>query len=227
MDKEINARIAKAGSCFGAMNKFMCNRGHISIETKMKVLNCVIIPTIMYACETWNLTVAQENSLNVIEMRWLRAILGINMMDFIPNYDIRLVCGGVIEVGRLIEKQRLRYLGHVIREDEYNANSLTNIMLNWDNPGKWKKPKGSPKTTWRRAINRSLKKVGLVKLHKKNIYAGPPKVGRPAKTAVIEKVEISEVADWEITQITARDRDEWRMLTLSIENFEFHAKSRT
>ena len=69
LDEELSARIAKAGSFFGALVKIMCNRGHVSLETKLKVLKCVLIPVLMYASETWNITKAQETRLDIIEMR--------------------------------------------------------------------------------------------------------------------------------------------------------------
>ncbi len=79
MEAELRARLAKAGSCFGAMNKFMCSKGNVRIETKLKVLNCVIVPIIMYGCESWNVTKAAEGRLDVIEMRWLRSMLRITI----------------------------------------------------------------------------------------------------------------------------------------------------
>jgi hypothetical protein len=160
MEEELKARMAKAGSCFGALVKIMCNRGHVSLDTKLIVLRCVLIPVLMYASETWNLTKAQESRLDVIEMRWLRSILGIKMMDFIPNCDIRLICG-ITEVSRLIERQRLKYLGHVIRMDEYEPDSLQNLMFFWEPPADWVRLRGRPRTRWVDGLKRSLYKVGL------------------------------------------------------------------
>ena len=222
MEEELKARIAKAGSCFGAMVKVMCNRGHVSLETKLKVLKCVLIPVLMYASETWNLSKAQETRLDVIEMRWLRSILGLNVMDFIPNCDIRLICGGIVEVSRLIEKQRLKYLGHIIRMDEYDPDSLQNLMYFWTEPWHWFMMRGRPPTRWVDGLNRSLYKLGLVKEVRKvkRKDKEPGKKGRPRKSELEKRISIFKIVDWTLVEMAARDKDEWRVLTLKIEEFD-------
>ena len=232
IDEELKARIAKAGSCFGAMIKFMCNRGYISIETKLKVLNCVIIPTIIYACESWNMSLDQEIRLNTLEYRWLRSMVGTHLLEYIPNIDLRLaLCGGLVEVSRVIEKQRLRFLGHIIRTNEYDKDSLLYKMYSWAPPPGWKLPRGRPPIRWMDCICRSLHKIGLVKeiRKRKRDKSTQSKRGRPRKSSCGENelyLESHLVPDWDVIEIIAFDRSEWYSTINSIDNYEFLTKIR-
>ena len=165
----------------------------------------------MYASETWNLSLVQEKRLDVIEMRWLRSILGVRLLDCHPNCDIRLICG-ITEVSRLIERQRLKYLGHVIRMDEYDPESLQSLIYKWEAPRSWSKPVGRPQARWLDGLNRSLHKIGLVK----EVEIRRKKVNLDQGT---EGLEI--LVDWEIVEVAAREREEWQRITLGIQNYNF------
>jgi len=45
-------------------------------STKIKVYRTVILPVVLYGCETWSLTVRDECRLRVLENRVLRRIFG-------------------------------------------------------------------------------------------------------------------------------------------------------
>jgi hypothetical protein len=202
IDAEISARIAKAGSCFGAMNKFMGNRGQVRLETKIKVMKCVIVPTLMYACESWNWNDSHKDRINVCEMRWLRIILGVNIMDFVRNVDIRLACGGIVETTKLVEKQRLSYLGHLIRTETYDESLLIGQMYRWVEPTGWKRPKGRPQSRWFDDFDDSLRKVGLVEYFEKRKRNG--------------EIEIWFRPDWLLINLVARDKDQWRQIKFGV-----------
>jgi hypothetical protein len=43
---------------------------------KVKIYKTIILPEVLYGCETWSLTVREENKLRVFENRVLRRIFG-------------------------------------------------------------------------------------------------------------------------------------------------------
>jgi hypothetical protein len=43
---------------------------------KIKIYKTVILPVVLYACETWSLTLREEHRLRVFENRVLRRIFG-------------------------------------------------------------------------------------------------------------------------------------------------------
>ena len=60
IDDEVTARIAKASVAFGRLRVNVWERNGIKLDTKLKVYKAVVLPTILYACETW--TVYQRHA---------------------------------------------------------------------------------------------------------------------------------------------------------------------
>jgi hypothetical protein len=48
----------------------------LSINTKVKIYRTIIVPVVLYGCETWSLTLRAEHRLRVFENRVLRRISG-------------------------------------------------------------------------------------------------------------------------------------------------------
>jgi len=48
----------------------------LSKNLKIKVYRTIILPTFLYECETWSLTLREERRLRVFENRVLRRIFG-------------------------------------------------------------------------------------------------------------------------------------------------------
>ena len=53
IDDEVTARIAKAIVAFGRLRANVWERNGIKLDTKLKVYKSVVLPTRLYACETW------------------------------------------------------------------------------------------------------------------------------------------------------------------------------
>jgi hypothetical protein len=48
----------------------------LSKNTKIKICRTIILPVVLYGCETWFLTLREEHGLRVFENRVLRRIFG-------------------------------------------------------------------------------------------------------------------------------------------------------
>jgi len=48
----------------------------LSKNIKIKIHRTTVLPTVLYGCETWSLTLREERSLRVLENRVLRRISG-------------------------------------------------------------------------------------------------------------------------------------------------------
>ena len=59
----------------------------------MKFYRAFIPATLLYGCESWATTHAQEDKLNVLHMRFLRRILGVTWWHKQRNEDIAARCG--------------------------------------------------------------------------------------------------------------------------------------
>ena len=50
---KVSARIAKARAAFGRLRGSIWDRSGTRLDTKLKVYRSVVLPTLLYACETW------------------------------------------------------------------------------------------------------------------------------------------------------------------------------
>jgi len=51
----------------------------LSKTLKIKIYRIIILPVVLYGCETWSLTLREERSLHVFENRVLRRVFGPKM----------------------------------------------------------------------------------------------------------------------------------------------------
>jgi hypothetical protein len=105
---------------FGA--EFLSSR-LLSKNTKIRAYRTVVLPVVLYGCETWSVTLREEQRLRVFENRVLRRIFG-------PKGDKatwewrRLHNEGLNDlysspnIIRVIKSRRLRWVGHVARMGE-------------------------------------------------------------------------------------------------------------
>ena len=69
IDDEVNARIAKASTAFGQLNGSIWDRSGIRLDTKLKVYRSLVLPTLLYACETWTVYQRHAKRLNHFHTR--------------------------------------------------------------------------------------------------------------------------------------------------------------
>ena len=77
IDDGINARIAKASVAFGRLRGSVWDRSGIRLHTKLKVYIAVVLPTLLYACETWTVYQRHAKRLNHFPTICLRKLLKI------------------------------------------------------------------------------------------------------------------------------------------------------
>ena len=75
LDEELRTRIGRASATFGQLFKIW--RSKISLKTKLRIYNAVVISTLLYGSETWATTISEEKRLDVFDNRCLRRILGV------------------------------------------------------------------------------------------------------------------------------------------------------
>ena len=95
----------------------------LSKNLKIKICRTIILPVVLYGCETWSLTLREERRLRVFENRVLRKVFGpkrdevtgelgklhneeLNDLHSLPN------------IVRVVKSRRMRWAGHVARMGE-------------------------------------------------------------------------------------------------------------
>ena len=130
----------------------------ISTNIKIRVFKALIESIFLYNCETWGLTTAQENSIDVFQRKLLRNILGIRYSahNWISNDELYKITKQE-HWSRTIRKRRLTFFGHVCRLDERTP---ARIALN-EALRPVKRSRGGKQTTYLSTIKKDLKKLQL------------------------------------------------------------------
>ena len=74
IDEEVNARISKASAAFGRLRGSIWDRSGIRLDTKPKVYRLVVLPTLLYARETWTVYQRHAKRLNRFHTSCLRKL---------------------------------------------------------------------------------------------------------------------------------------------------------
>ena len=89
---------------------------------KIKIYKTIILPVVLYGCETWSLILRGESRLRVFEKRILRRIFGPKRDE---NGEWRKLHNEELHslylspnIVRVIKSRRLRWAGHVARMEE-------------------------------------------------------------------------------------------------------------
>ena len=113
-NNEVSARIAKASAAFGQLRESILNRSGIRLDTKLKVYRSVVLPTLLYALETWTAYQRHAKGLKYFHTSCLRKILKIKWQDRIPDTEV-LKRAGMQSIDTLLKLAHLRWTGHVTR----------------------------------------------------------------------------------------------------------------
>jgi len=93
------------------------------------VLTCkfrtIILPVVVYRCETWSLKLRKERRLSVFENRVLRRVFGATKRDEVTKWELRILHNEELYnfysspiIFRVIKSRRTGWTGHVARIGE-------------------------------------------------------------------------------------------------------------
>ena len=112
IDDEVNVRIARASATFGRLHANVWNRRGISLQTKLKVYRAMVLPMLLYACETWTVYQCHAKKLNHFHTTCLRKLLNITWQDRIPDTEV-LAQADLPSIYTILMQSQLCWAGHV------------------------------------------------------------------------------------------------------------------
>jgi hypothetical protein len=89
----------------------------------VKIHKTIILPVVLYGCETWSLALREEHRLRVFENRVLRRIFGPKRDEVtgewrkLHNEDLHNLYSSP-DIIRQVKSRRMRWTGHVARMGE-------------------------------------------------------------------------------------------------------------
>jgi hypothetical protein len=117
--EEIRSRQNSGNACYHTVQNILSSR-LLSRNMKIKIYKNIILPAVLYGCETLSLTLREDHRLRVFENRVLRKIFGPSRDEVagdwrkLHNEELRGLYSspGII---RVIRARRMRLAGHVAR----------------------------------------------------------------------------------------------------------------
>jgi hypothetical protein len=112
---EIKRRLNSGNACYHSVQN-----GLLPKNVKIRIYKTIILPVVLYGCETWSLTLREEHGLMVFENRVLRRIFGPKSDEVtgewrkLHNEELRDVYSST-SIIRIIESRRMRWAGRVAR----------------------------------------------------------------------------------------------------------------
>jgi len=78
IQEEIKSRLKSGNACYHSVQNLLSS-GFLSKNLKFKIYRTIILPLVLYGCETWSLTLREKSRLRVFENRLLGRIFGPKM----------------------------------------------------------------------------------------------------------------------------------------------------
>jgi len=75
IEEEIKSRLRPGNACYNSVQNLLSSR-LLSKNLKIKIYRTIILPVVLYGCETWSLILREEMKLRVSENMLLRRIFG-------------------------------------------------------------------------------------------------------------------------------------------------------
>ena len=88
----------------------------LSKNLKIKIYRTIILPVVLYGCETWSMTLREERRLRVFENRVLRRIFGSKRDEVTGEW--KKLHNEELNIVWVVKSRRMRWAGHVARMGE-------------------------------------------------------------------------------------------------------------
>src|SRR5215510_13510890 len=132
----------------------------LSKNLKIKVYRTIILPVVLYRCETWSLTLRDEHRLRVFENRVLRRVFGPKRDEVtgewrkLHNEELKDLYSS-LSIVQVVKSRRMRCAEHVVRMREERG--VHRVLVG---KPEGKRPLGRPRRRWEDNIKMDFQEVG-------------------------------------------------------------------
>jgi hypothetical protein len=132
IQQEIKRRSNSHNACYHCVQNLLSSH-LLSRNVKIRMYKTIILPVVLYGCETWSLTVREVHKLRVFENRVLRTIFGPKRDEVtggwrkLHNEELHDLYSSP-SIIRIIKSRRMRWA-----QDRYRWGTLVNtVMSHWE-----------------------------------------------------------------------------------------------
>ena len=159
IQEEIKSRLKLGNACYYSIQNLLSSR-LLSKNLKIKIYRKIILPVVLYGCETRSLILREERRLRVFENRVLRRVFGPKRDEVTGEwrklYDEELRdLYSLSNIMRVVKSRRMRWAGQVARMGE--GRNVHRVLVG--KPER-KRPLGRPRRRWEDNIKMDLREVG-------------------------------------------------------------------
>ena len=157
---EIRRRVNSGNACYFSVQKLLSSR-LLSKRLKVRIYKTIILPVVLYGCETWSLTLREESKLRVFENKVLRRIFGPKRDEVtgewrkLHNIELHSLYKSP-DIVKVVKSRRLRWAGHVARMEAERG-----VYKVWSGIPEGRRPLGRPRRRWEDNVKADLRKLGL------------------------------------------------------------------
>ena len=157
--EEIKSKLRSENACYHSEQNLLSSR-LLSKNLKIKIYRTIILPIVLYGCETCSLTLREKRKLRVFENMVLRRIFGPRRDEVtgdwnrMHNEELNDLYSSP-NIVRVIKSRRTRWAGHVARMDEERR--VYRVLVG---KPEGKRPLGRPKRRWVDIIRTDFEEVG-------------------------------------------------------------------
>ena len=122
IQEEIKSRFKSGNACYNLVQNLLSST-LLSKNLKIKIYRTIILPVVLYGCETWSLILREERRLRVFENGVLRRMFGPKRDEvtgewkILHNEELNDLYSSP-NIVRVIKSRRMRWAGHVARMGE-------------------------------------------------------------------------------------------------------------
>ena len=86
----------------------------ITLPTKVRLVKAMVLPVVMYGCESWTIRKAEHQRIDAFELWCWRRLLRVPWTARRSNQSILQEIGPECSLERLMLKLKLQYFGHLL-----------------------------------------------------------------------------------------------------------------
>jgi hypothetical protein len=156
---EIKSRLNSGNACYYSVQNLLSSR-LILKNLKIKIYKTVILPVVLYGCETWSLTLREEHRLRVFENSVLRRIFGPKREEDgswrkLHNDELHNLYSSP-NIVRMIKSRRMRWAVHVAGMGE--GRGVYRVLVGRP---EGKRTLGRTRRGWEDNIKLDLREIGI------------------------------------------------------------------